>query len=248
MGNQHSSHEEAKNQDNKEKVISPIKNLNQTETSPIALIKDNSSYKGIKTDTITKDDQSDSKETNINTSNTSPQEMKAPTIFEWKDGGSVAYVTGSFSNWTQWFVMTKNLTSGNFELSIDLPRGIHQYKFIVDNKWMFSRHHPTCHDEKGNINNIIDTSLKSVEIPKEKPQPKIEATTKDDYSDYIPRKEEMNLDAPHVPPHYSNFFNIDCNSHQKSIGNQTFLNCCIQTSKNENSSFKDISLIYHANL
>jgi hypothetical protein len=248
MGNQNSSHDESKNQDNKERVVSPHKNKNQTDTSPITLINNGSSYKGVKTDTITKDDQSDSKETNINTTNNSPQEMKTPTVFEWKDGGSIAYVTGSFSNWTQWFVMTKNLTSGNFELSIDLPRGIHQYKFIVDNKWMFSRHHPTCQDEKGNINNIVDTFLKSVEVQNDKPQPKLEVNTKDEYSDYIPRKDEMNLDAPNVPPHYSYFFNIDCNSQQKFIGNPNFLNYSILNSINENSSFKDISQILHANL
>lgn len=38
-----------------------------------------------------------------------------------------------------------------------MPRQRWEYKFIVDNNWTFSKHDPTCIDEKGNVNNFIDT-------------------------------------------------------------------------------------------
>ena len=40
----------------------------------------------------------------------------------------------------------------------DLPRHRWEYRFIKDNVWTFSKYHPTCKDEKGNINNYIDTT------------------------------------------------------------------------------------------
>ncbi len=41
-------------------------------------------------------------------------EIKLPTTFEWKEGGSIVYITGSFSNWSQWFIMTR--INNKFEL------------------------------------------------------------------------------------------------------------------------------------
>jgi hypothetical protein len=39
-----------------------------------------------------------------------------------------------------------------------LPRGLHQYKFIVDGEWRFSPEDPSIPDANGNINNYIDTT------------------------------------------------------------------------------------------
>ena len=38
-----------------------------------------------------------------------------------------------------------------------LAPGIYHYKYIVDGEWRFSPDDDTSPDEKGNINNIIDT-------------------------------------------------------------------------------------------
>ena len=35
---------------------------------------------------------------------------------------------------------------------------MHQFKFIVDGVWRFSKKLLTCNDGKGNTNNIIDTN------------------------------------------------------------------------------------------
>jgi hypothetical protein len=85
--------------DNKQEMIQPTK-----ETEEAIIIKDTySSYKGLKTDTSeqTRDQRSEG------STNTREIEQKLPIHFEWKDGGNQVYLTGSFSNWTQWFVMNK---------------------------------------------------------------------------------------------------------------------------------------------
>ena len=45
-----------------------------------------------------------------------------------------------------------------FNIILALPAGVHKYKFIVDGEWKFSLLDPTCLDESGNVNNILDTT------------------------------------------------------------------------------------------
>jgi hypothetical protein len=137
---------------------------------------------------------------------------------------------------------------------------VHQYKFIVDTRWVYSKHHSIFQDEKGNINNIIDTTkLPDQESEKTtiKDQPgKKEQTHMDDlkknlteiYTEYFPSKGELNLDAPNVPTCYAKPFDIDMNSHQHLLGNSKFLNFSILNDQNENNSFKNIALVPHVNL
>lgn len=95
-----------------------------------------SSYKGIKTDysesnkettkdmTIKSEDLSsvdlDKNSINHKIDNDNNgkifQDKKIGTHFNWKEGGNVVYVTGNFSNWTQWFIMNKE--GNNFELTL----------------------------------------------------------------------------------------------------------------------------------
>ena len=84
---------------------------------------------------------------------------KVNTVFEWDEGGKSVYVTGSFCNWKQFFIMTKN-EEGVFSLTLNLPRGIHEYKFKVDKEWKCSERSPKHDDGEGNINNYIDTRRK----------------------------------------------------------------------------------------
>ena len=78
------------------------------------------------------------------------------TKFEWDEGGNSVYLTGSFCNWNQFFLMKKN-EEGKYTISLFLPRGFHQYKFKVDNNWTYSKKQPKFEDN-GNVNNFIDTT------------------------------------------------------------------------------------------
>lgn len=62
----------------------------------------------------------------------------------------------------------------------------------MDNKWCFSKHHPICKDEKGNINNFIDTT--NWDISKYIPEKdKIEQKIKQDEEINITKVEEYSF-------------------------------------------------------
>ena len=87
--------------------------------------KDNiSSYKGVKTDQSSAsahslDKESTNEVTDTETGETNEpvqREQKVPTAFEWKEGGANVYLTGSFCNWNQKFLM--NGAGMKFELTL----------------------------------------------------------------------------------------------------------------------------------
>ena len=112
------------------------------------------------------------------------------TFFEWDEGGNEVYLTGSFCDWKEFFLMTKN-KDGKFTITLPLPRGFHQYKFKIDDNWTYSKKQPKFEDN-GNVNNFIDTTdfnnlneekkeedyTKGEIIKKEKNKQKMEKNTK----------------------------------------------------------------------
>ena len=126
-----------------------------------------SSYEGIKSITskeATGNDNSFSPNNSRLTTSSMSEDLddplqKVPTKFIWRGGGNTVYVTGSFANWKQWFLMSRSGDDPQvFSLNLDLPRGIYQFKFIVDKVWKYSTDLPQAQDEHGNINNIINNS------------------------------------------------------------------------------------------
>lgn len=87
---------------------------------------------------------------------TSSQINKVPVLFEWDQGGNSVYVTGNFCNWKQFFLMEKN-SNGIYTLTLNLNKGLIQYKFKVDNEWKYNDKFPIINDG-GNKNNYIDTT------------------------------------------------------------------------------------------
>jgi len=114
-----------------------------------------------------------------------------------------------------------------------LPRAVHQYKFIVDNVWRFSKHNPTFNDCRGNINNILDTSNINIDEYIYKKNEKEKETNKSNskinnksngkrirksessYNNTFPFKEDLNLDAVVVPENYKEIYNI--NTYHKQL-------------------------------
>ena len=78
------------------------------------------------------------------------------TKFEWDEGGNKVFVTGSFCDWNQFFLLKKN-DEGKYSVTLPLPRGFHQYKFKVDDNWTYSKKQPK-YEDNGNVNNFIDTT------------------------------------------------------------------------------------------
>ena len=146
--------------------------MNDKTDDPSVQWNEISSYKGMKSDTsstknykakkkLNQEDSSSissSSETKTKEETTiSKKDERVPFKFEWKEGGNKVTITGSFlSNWTIFIEMVKNPQTGIFEFNINLPKGIHQFKFVVDNVWKCSNNYPFSNDGSGNMNNVID--------------------------------------------------------------------------------------------
>jgi hypothetical protein len=79
------------------------------------------------------------------------------TEFYWDEGGNEIYITGSFCEWKDFFLMEKN-EKGIYTKILMLPPGFYQYKFKIDNNWAYSQKQPKFEDNNGNVNNFIDTT------------------------------------------------------------------------------------------
>lgn len=187
-------------------------------------------------------------------------ELKIPYKFEWKEGGCDVKIAGSFlNNWKEQKIMKKNLNTGFFEIIINIPKGINQFKFIVDNKWACSPDY-TKINEKNNTNNIIDTtnynpnemndneSVNSKEIKKKKK--KLKKDENDGYNCNFPKLNDINDGAPNIPPPYINIFDLNNHSNQDIIITHfsNFLNFNMDKNKIENDTFKTIMPISHDKL
>ena len=196
---------------------------------------------------------------------TSEKSDKMPTTFEWDNGGNNVYVTGSFCNWKQFFLMKKN-SQGTFLLTLNLPKGNHQYKFKVDNEWKYNDKFPICNNS-GNINNYLDTSKWEITVQNTDEGTTVQTSNITDnnekstlldnngkskdlikmkkYSNYVPNKDEFNEKVPDLPDHYKNLENINLLSHQKYIGNNEHLKISEDNILSDNISYKNIRNIHH---
>mmetsp|Transcript_71650 Transcript_71650/g.133957 ORF Transcript_71650/g.133957 Transcript_71650/m.133957 type:complete len:267 (-) Transcript_71650:57-857(-) len=121
-------------------------------------------------------------------------EDKIPVVFTWAHGGQHVSLAGGFGKgWQDPIPMVR---SGNeFVVVQDVPRGLHQYKFIVDDQWRCAPDQPKAPDGDGNTNNILDITnyqrFQAGPLDEADPHPKFGQT--------IPDLTEYTLDAPAVP-------------------------------------------------
>ena len=144
---------------------------------------------------------------------------------------------------------------------------MHQYKFIVDNVWRFSKHHPTSNDGRGNINNILDTTnlnideflYKNIEKGKEENNSNSKINhnnngkrirkSESNYNNIFPSKEDLNVDAVVIPDNYKESYNINTYHKQLLLGNWEFLaKKDIKNYIGGNSSFISVPVPPHVNL
>ena len=271
MGNQASS------QSNDEAAKKPklLVAIDKNNSKDDWFMRDNSSYKGVLSkNSVSSDGQStavkerskdtcEEEQTTVGTINNNKDlnDMKVQVNFEWREEGNVVYLTGNFCNWSQKFLMTK--VNNRFVLSLDLLRGVYHFKFIIDGVWKYSKHHSTCNDGKGNVNNIIDATnyplpvdkigkiLKTDdELIKEKALKKdIFKGETEAYPSQIPAKNDLYVEALLCPSNYQDYFNINHLSNQHLLGKEEFFQ-----KENEsvfydnNNSSRKISVPPHVNL
>ena len=180
---------------------------------------------------------------------------KIPVTFEWKGGGNSVFLSGSFCDWKQLFLMKKN-TEGNFFLKLDINKGIIQYKFKVDNEWKINENFPSIVDN-GNLNNYIDiTKLNNIKEKSEVTtdessnknsenklyEIKNEIKGKKSYGNHFPKNKDMteNKIAP------ENFWKIINNKNKDNIENEKInhLFVDIKNSNNNDNSIISITTRY----
>ena len=211
-------------------------------------------------ETVTQKDES-----NINAKN----KIMIPVSFEWDKGGNSVYLSGSFCNWKQFFLMKKE-KNGKFILNLSLPKGIYQYKFKIDEEWKFNDKYPIF-KENGIINNYLDISncentTKNLEdrtttagISSNTDNNEFSKISKKSfskcknssylkqkiYSNYMPNKDELKEKIPELPIQYKSCININLYSNQNKIGNNKFIHIREKNILSDNISFKKIEIIYH---
>ena len=126
-----------------------------SETFSLSLKKDNAStYYGIQS-VAEKSTTTEQKNKNNNT----PNNKIVPITFEWAEEESdIVYLSGNFCNWKQFLIMPKN--DKKYSLTLPLPRGLHQFRFRINDVWKINKNYPTMNDGE-NENNYVDTSLPS---------------------------------------------------------------------------------------
>lgn len=172
----------------------------------------------------------DEKNININKKNSEKNIKEISTEFFWDEGGNTVYITGSFCDWKEFFLMEEK-EKGVFKKTIMLLPGFYQYKFKVDNNWAYSKKQPKFEDNNGNVNNFIDTTQINLETNKNEVEVEIKETTlkeknkKDninikrkssnsslgllnniEYSTYIPLKGEFNIKPLSLPGLYKTHY------------------------------------------
>lgn len=95
--------------------------------------------------------------------------LKGPSVKELPDGqlevtfrygglpGRRVAVAGSFNGWSQDQHVLRDLGGGRYELVVTLPKGEHEYKFVLDGtRWELDPHNPSRKDDgKGNTNSLV---------------------------------------------------------------------------------------------
>ncbi|EFA86476.1 putative glycoside hydrolase [Heterostelium album PN500] len=120
-----------------------------------------------------------------------------PTVFTWAGGGREVFIAGSFNNWKEKIPLSHS--EKDFTLIYNLPPGVHQYKFIVDGKWVHSSDQPVAADTKGNLINFVE--VKSKDISSDLSNFKISSTPPGSYSKTIPTEDFQKFPPPSLPPH-----------------------------------------------
>ncbi len=118
-------------------------------------IENRSSYGGIYSNM--NDDQSVDGNSNYNDKKKSRKKKETqPVTFEWeKEEKETVYLTGSFCNWRQFFIMQKN--DNIYKITIPLPKALHKFKFRINEIFYTNKKYPIMKDGDNNCN-YIDTS------------------------------------------------------------------------------------------
>ncbi len=147
-----------------------------SEVLSISLKKENaSSYGGIYSAINDDKSQADSD------SNCNKKKVKKniqPITFKWeKEEKDSVYLTGSFCNWKQFFLMPK--INNIYSVTLQLPKNLYKFKFRINDIFMLNQNYPIIKEGESDCN-YIDTSPSSQASSKKKKNNSEETSDNDD--------------------------------------------------------------------
>ncbi|KAI9006041.1 immunoglobulin E-set [Gaertneriomyces semiglobifer] len=83
-----------------------------------------------------------------------------PVTFRWRHPSQVVYLTGSFDDWSCSILLPRSdECRDEFAVTLLLDRSKRwEFKFVVDGAWRCSGEWPTCVDNVGNVNNVLEVN------------------------------------------------------------------------------------------
>ena len=218
--------------------------------------------------------------TNSSTNNKNEKKLEKNktqnVTFQWDEEESdseVVYLTGSFCNWKQFFIMPK--LDNKYSITIALPKALHKFKFRINDDFKLNKNYPVMKEGNNNYN-YIDTSetkdtTKSenseknmsesgntdesdsssssssyepeLEDKEERFRRKKNKMKKKKYSQIFPKKNKLNNYAPDVPYSYNYMYNIDVISTQNFIGKRKYYEPKEHNILGDNCSYKKIGVL-----
>ena len=251
-------------------------NSSNSENLSLSLKRENaSSYGGIYSNW--NEDQSLTNSSANNKNEKKLEKNKTQNVtFQWDEEESdseVVYLTGSFCNWKQFFIMPK--LDNKYSITIALPKALHKFKFRINDDFKLNKNYPVMKEGNNNYN-YIDTSetkdtTKSenseknlsesgntdesdsssssssyepeLEDREEKFRRKKNKMKKKKYSQIFPKKCKLNNYAPDVPYSYNYMYNIDVISTQNFIGKRKYYEPKEHNILGDNCSYKKIGVL-----
>jgi hypothetical protein len=251
-------------------------NSSNSDNLSLSLKRENaSSYGGIYSNW--NEDQSMTNSSTNNKDKKNLEKNKTQNVtFQWDEEESdseVVYLTGSFCNWKQFFIMPK--LDNKYSITIALPKALHKFKFRINEDFKLNKNYPVM-KEGNNKYNYIDTSetkdtTKSenseknlsesgntdesdsssssssyepeLEDREEKFRRKKNKMKKKKYSQIFPKKCKLNNYAPDVPYSYNYMYNIDVISTQNFIGKRKYYEPKEHNILGDNCSYKKIGVL-----
>ena len=102
--------------------------------------------------------------------------------FQWeKEEKEVVYLTGSFCNWKQFFIMPKY--NNLYSLTLPLPKALHKFKFRINDNFVVSKNYPVMKDGDNNCNYIDTTETTATSKNKSKSKSKSKKSMKKNETD-----------------------------------------------------------------
>eukprot|EP00004_Rigifila_ramosa_P018508 TRINITY_DN4611_c0_g1_i1.p1 TRINITY_DN4611_c0_g1~~TRINITY_DN4611_c0_g1_i1.p1 ORF type:complete len:224 (+),score=37.70 TRINITY_DN4611_c0_g1_i1:61-672(+) len=129
------------------------------------------------------------------------QPSTVPTVFTWSHGGRQVYVTGTFNGWKEKIPLTRS--GQDFATIINLPPGLHHYKFVVDDDWSHAPEQNTVADSNGNTTNVIEVRPfeQSDDLATARELPLSSHSPPGSYARNPGPLDLEDLDPPSLPPH-----------------------------------------------